>query len=334
MPDFSGPLNVDGALIANIYGAGLMMPRTPTPGAKVLYVCSDTRLPAGDGTSGSAPLRALFGSGGALERIAGRQNYGDIIYVLPGHSENVSAADMGSLMGSAKGFSIIGIGRGTERPKLIWTAAAATLLLDTDNVEIANMQLFLAGATDSTTALTVAAAITVSGAGCRLINNFIQFGVDADQIVTLGIVTTATADDLVFAGNFCEGAVAAEITATGTFLRLVGADRAIIVNNVIMGALATDADGLIETLTTASTGIVIQDNYVYARGAGNTCAIDMGANLACTGVMRRNLLVVDADATAETVVWTRHANNNMALLDNFLVNDNNERGLVIGTASV
>jgi len=324
----TGPLYVDGAPVQT--GLPVGATRTPIPGCRVIWVGSDvaSRVP-----DAQYKATTLFGASGALAQLGARTNKGDIIYVLPGHTENVSAADMGSDQGAASGFSIIGLGVGSLRPAFSWSADAATWLLDTAGIEIANCVLNMAGDPSLTAARTTAAAMTVSGPSCRLVYNYINVGVDADQIVTLGIVTTAAADDFVFAYNTVEGAVAAEITATGTVLRLVGADRAVIKGNYMAAALATDTDGLIETLTTASTLLTIEDNFVYARGAGNTCAIDFGANLACSGVMRRNLLVVDADGTAETVVFTRHATNNMALLDNFLVNDNNERGLVIGTAS-
>jgi hypothetical protein len=258
---------------------------------------------------------------------------GTDIVLARNHAEVVSAADFFSAIGARKNIRIISEGEGVQRASITWTAAAATWLLDTDGVAIENCRLFLAGPHAAGTAVTVAAPITVSGAGCAIRRCQIFFGFDADQIVTVGIQTTAAGDDFAFEDNQCYGNVAAEITAAGTFLRLIGADRVSIKRNYIAGALATDTDGLIETLTTPSLNVDITDNFIYANGAGNTCAIDAGADLANTGRLARNLLVVDADGTAETVVFTKHANSNLALLDNFLVNNNNERGLVIGTAS-
>lgn len=302
------------------------------PGGRVLYVGNRTGTTAGNGKSPDRPYATLSE---AVTQLATNLNgNGDCVYILPGHSENVDAADWMSELSTLAGLSICGLGTGTARGTFNWSVEAATLLLDTANLELANLNLFLATGRGTSTAATVAAPITVSAAGCRIVDCYINFGIDADQIVTVGITTTAAADDFEFLNNVCEGAVAAEVTAAGTFLRLVGADRAHIAWNFIAGALATDTDGLIETLTTLSDQLNIHDNFISAQGSGNTCAIDFGAALACTGRLERNLLVVDTDATAETVVFTRNAANNMALLDNFLVNNNNERGLVIGTASV
>lgn len=259
-------------------------------------------------------------------------NRGDVIRVLPGHVETVSAADGWADL--VAGTTIEGVGWGHQRGIIRWTAAAATILLNVAGVTLRNLRMEMAGDPAATTALTVAAPITVSAAGCRIAECDIDVGVDADQIVTVAITTTASGDDLVIEDNFIHGAAAAEITAAGTVIRLVGADRCVIRRNYISAALATDTDGLIETLTTASVDIDISDNYLYSSGAGSTCVLDFGAAVACRGRVKSNLLVVDADATAGTVVITVNAANNLALLDNFLVNDNNERGLVIGTASI
>lgn len=271
-----------------------------------------------------------------------RSGAGDIILCLPGHTENVSSANY--LSSLVKGTRIVGLGNGTSRPTLHWNTALATILVAVADVSFENMILNLAGDPTATAALTTAAAMTFSAAGCSIRNCNINTGVDVDQIITLGIVTTTGADNFTFDSNFCwngrftSGAyvagAAAEITAAGTFLRLVGADFCKVTNNYIAASLATDTDGVIETLTTASTNMLITDNFLWANGSGNTCALDMGAAVACSGFMDRNLMYVDTNATAETVVWTRNAANLMALgNDNYLINDKNERGLVIGTAS-
>lgn len=307
--------------------------RGQVPGGKVYYVSSTTGSP-GNGLSIDAPLTTVFGANGAVAKIANRTNSGDVIFVLPGHTESISSADHGSHWGTASGFSIVGLGTGTMRPTFTWTTATSTLLIDTANVEIANCRLLLAGSTTSTTALTVAAPITISAAGCRIVGNYIQWGVDADQIVGQAITTTAAADDLVFANNMCEAAAAAVVADTKTFLQLIGCDRAIIRNNFIVGGTTTITDGLIEGVTTASTNIVLEDNFIYNAGSGCKTAVDFGTALAHTGSVQRNTLVVDLDGATGAEVFTVHGTANFALLDNFLVNNNNERGLVIGTASV
>ncbi len=257
-------------------------------------------------------------------------NRGDKIFVAEGYTETVSVANQWSNIKA--GVRVIGLGYNTSRPKFTWSAATATILLSAANVTIENCQLELAGDPASTTALTVAKGIELSGIGCALTNNHFQVGVDADQIITLGVLVSAAKCKII--GNDFIGATAAEITAAGTVIRLTAADQLVIADNFMSAATITDTDGLIESLTTASLDIRILNNFVYSNGASSTCGIDFGASLACTGIIDWNQITVDADGTAQTVAFTVSATNNLTLgQNNFFVSNNNERGLIIGTAT-
>jgi hypothetical protein len=258
-----------------------------------------------------------------------RANRGDTIVVLPGHTETVSAS---TFLSSIKaGVAIRGRGNTTDRPKFTWNNAAGNIAISQANVWWDNCQFEMAGDPASVTALTVTSAMTITGNGCKLTNCHFQVGVDNDQIVGLGITVNATKCEI--ANCTFVGDPTAKISAAGTVIRLTAADQFSFHDNYVSAALTTNTDGVMETLTTASKEVSILDNFFSANGSGNTCAVDFGQALACTGRLQRNLMVVDVDATAGTVVFTVSATANMALLDNFLVNDNNERGLVIGTAS-
>ncbi len=259
-----------------------------------------------------------------------RANRGDMIIALPGHTETVAAS---TFLSSVKaGVRVMGRGNATDRPKITWNNTAGNMALSAANVWFDNFQWELAGDPASVTALTTTTAITITGDGCKFMNCHFQVGVDNDQLTGLGILVNAKKVE--FGNCFFIGDPTAKISAAGTVLRLTAADQLYFHDNYVSAALTTNTDGVMETLTTASKDIRIEDNFFSASGSGNTCAVDFGAALACTGKLQRNLMVVDADATAGTVVFTVSATANMALLDNFLVNDNNERGLVIGTASV
>lgn len=273
-----------------------------------------------------------------------RANRGDTIIVLPGHVETLSIADAWSNI--VAGTTILGLGQGHDRPTFHWSVAASTVILDVANVTLDNLILNLAGDPTLTTAITgdTTGSIQVQARGITIKNCIINDGVDANQIITIGIATTDAGDFFTFennrvwngiltaAGVHTSGA-AAEIAAAGTFLRLVGSSGSVIRKNHIVGALATDADGLLELLTTPCIDILVEDNYWYANGSGNTTCVDTNTAVAHTGVFARNLMTVDADASAETTVFSRSGTNDFALIDNYLVSNNNERGLVIGTAS-
>jgi hypothetical protein len=211
--------------------------------------------------------------------VSGR---GDFVYVLPGYTETVSAADAWSSLGSKTGVSVIGLGTGLNRPTFTYSAATATILMDQNNFAIRNCVFYMAGATGSTTALTVAAPITVSGAGCAITDCFIHFGVDADQIVTIGVTTTAAADNFDFSRNQCYGATAAECT---TFLQVVGADNMTFYGNNIQGATSSTTVGCIRFLTTASLAIDFRESIVVNYKASSVHAVTGMAGL--TGTVSR-----------------------------------------------
>lgn len=239
-------------------------------GGDILYVGNRTGLPSGDGSSPDYPLATIGGANGALAKLQGTTNRGHVIFVLPGHAENVSSADYFSHTGAANAFALVGLGTGTARPSLTWTADAATWLIDTANVAVDNFQLFLAGPDAAGTATTVAAPITISAAGCILRGNEIKFGFDADQIVTIGITTTAGATGLLLEGNTCTGATAAECT---TFMDIIGVNRLVMRNNHFAGATSAAGVGIVRFATTASLNIELEENIYINRKPSSTMAV-------------------------------------------------------------
>jgi len=250
-----------------------------------------------------------------------RAGQGDIVVVLPGHAENVSAADQMSNL--VAGTRILGMGEGSNRPKLTWTVAAATFLLDVADVTIDNFVLQMAASGNA--GVTVAAPITVSAATCAITNCRINFGDDANDIVTIGITTTAAANGFTFANNEC---IAATAGATGTtFLQIVGGDALKVVGNYISGASSAVGVGLVRVLTTATTNIQILDNVIRNNLASSEEALTLLA--ACTGFMNgNNLHVLDNASTALDEDGSIIYGN-----DNYLANTVSERGVQLGTVS-
>lgn len=224
-----------------------------------------------------------------------RSGVGDVVYLLPGHTESVSSADYASAL--VAGTRIVGLGTGTLRPTLTWTVAGSTFLLDVANVTIENCRLFLAGAHAAGSALTVAAPITVSAAGCGIIGCQIFAGFDVDQIVTIGITTTAAADDFTFAGNDLVAETAAECT---TMIQFVGADRLRFFNNRITAATSAVGVGVVRFLTTASLNIQMFHNVIANTKAVSETAVTGMAGL--TGLVDYLWLAVLDDAAGNLVL--------------------------------
>ena len=212
---------------------------------------------------------------GALIRCRSARN--DVVVVLPGHAENVSTADQMSNL--VAGTQIVGIGFGANRPTFTWSAATATFLFDVANVRLLNCILEMAGDPASSTALSVAAPITVSAAGCAIEDCLIRVGVDADQLATIGITTTAAGDDLSLRRCHVFGATTSEVT---TAIRLVGADRLVIEDCVVQCATSSTTVGSVQFVTTASTQIAVRRSTFINRKAASVHAVTGMA--ACTGV--------------------------------------------------
>lgn len=199
----------------------------------------------------------------AVARCAsGRQN---IIYVLPGHTENFATAD--SLANLVAGTKIIGLGQGRDRATFTWTVAASSVLIDVANVAIENVILNFEPGTGT---ISVTNAILVSAAGFRLSNCDCRVSTDANNKCLLPIVTTAAGDYMDILGCRFMGATTGECT---TVIRLVGSDFSRLIGNYIEAATTATAIGVIQFLTTASTFVYFADNVFANNKAASSQAV-------------------------------------------------------------
>lgn len=229
-------------------------------GGKVFFVGNRSDLPSGNGGSPDYPFSTMQKA--LAKCVSGR---GDIVYVLPGHAENISAADAWSSL--VAGVKVIGLGTGNDRPTFTWTATAGTILADVANVRIQNCRLLMAGPLASTTALTVTVGIPITAAAFQLIGCEVNVGVDADQLCTDAFTISAGGDDCIFDGNYIWGGALAEITSVIT-TSAAGADRLKIRNNTITAAVVTAATGVLLDLDAGA----ILDNDITGNLLHNTTA--------------------------------------------------------------
>lgn len=289
------------------------------PGGRILYVNNHSSVQQGDGSSADRPLASIEAAVTAL--VAGSTSkLGSCIMVGAGHAESVDEADWLSELSTLTSLSILGMGFGSDRPSLTWTIATSKLILDTVNLELGNMRLFLAGAHAAGSALTVANPISVTAAGVRIVGNEIRWGFDADQIVGDGIIWTGS--DGVFAGNNCVAPVAA--VPTNTFLTLTGTDNMQIFGNRIIGATDGTTRGVIDSETTANTNLQLYSNTLKNLLASSTIAASFVSG--DTGEAWGNRLFVNSGIlpfTAGELEWYQ----------NYVTNGEGEAGALVGTAS-
>lgn len=280
-------------------------------GGAVRYVCS---LGIQDGTQDD--IANLLFTSLASGLAACRANRGDVLCVLPGHTESVTTTPT-----FVAGVRIVGVGNGDERPVFNWTTATSQWAIAVANVSIENCILNL-----SATAATVTTkAIVVTGAKSRIQDCAINMGASGTQQAAIGIEYGTGSDRSVLDSNdvisTANAAVvsAVKIVAAVDQLRIVG-------NKMVVGMSATTA-GLI-TQTVAATNIYIGQNVLDNSIASSTKAL-VGIT-ACTGEVEYNTLYIQAATGGATAAGTL---GTWQLTQNFGCAGGAVTGILIGTAS-
>jgi hypothetical protein len=155
---------------------------------KVFFVNNSSVLPdggkAGSNTNKGSYLRPFSTIDYAIGRCtAGR---GDIICVMPGHAETISAA--AGIAIDVAGVAIVGLGVGTSRPTItLDTATTASITVSAANCAVKNL-IISANFADIVTVFDVAAATDFCIESC-------YFKATATNMNFLNIVDTSTVDN-------------------------------------------------------------------------------------------------------------------------------------------
>ena len=214
----------------------------------VFFVDSGSAAGADNAAKGSSPDTPFASIDFAIGRCTA--NNGDVIIAMPGHTETVSAA--AGLDFDVAGISLIGLGRGSDRPTVsIGTATTADVDIDAANVYIEN--ILFTGDVDA-----LVAPIDINAADCTLID--IETRDVTGQAVDW-ILTDANADRLYISGWTHRGAAAA---GGASAISIVGGDNITIENFWIDGNFSAAA---IENVTTAAVNLTVGGGYKanYAR---------------------------------------------------------------------
>lgn len=200
-------------------------------------------------------------------------NQDDVIYLLPGHAETISAA--AGLAINKAGISIIGIGNGSLQPTLtLDTIASADIDIDAANVLIQNVH-FRANVAD------IVAAIDVNAddftlRGCRFTE--VASAMNAKIWVQDALVTASDRITI-------EDCYAIALDAANThFVNFAGTgDGHSIRRNTLIGDWGTMAIGGAGEIT----NVVIVDNIISNAASDNDSCINLAA--AVTGIVMRNM---------------------------------------------
>lgn len=229
-----------------------------------------------DGNDGSfnAPFSTLDYAIGQC--TAGR---GDIIMVKPGHAENVGSAS--AITVDVAGIAIVGLGVGTLRPKLSFTAAAATYVISAANVTHYNIQ-WEANFADVTIGLDVSGVDGLTFDSCY----FTEAGTNLNFVDVIDLATGA--DDLHV--NNCK--FIGNDAANDAFITGVAHDGLYITNSYFAANTAqTAAHGLIDTSGNATN--VWIDNCAFRSNIDGALWVDF--NGAANGGVISNCYVSSID---------------------------------------
>ena len=190
-----------------------------------------------DGTDPAVPMATLD----AAVSVSGL-TAGDIIYVMPGHSETRSVTGAQVTLDVA-GIFIIGVGAGASRPTFTFSHTGATWTWSAAGVTVANC-LFVTGV-DS-----VVTYATISGADAHLINCETRDTTDVEVVTDFTISGDRPYIDGLFKNGYTGG------NANDAVLSLNGVDRAEIQRCRLITNCLTS---IIEFVTAPSTAIEIHN---------------------------------------------------------------------------
>lgn len=236
-----------------------------------------------------------------------RASKGDVIYVMPGHAETISAA-AGIACGVA-GVSIIGLGNGSNRPTITFSAVASTWTVTAANVLIRNMVVTCTAATTK--------MFSVTAAGCTI--DTIDY-VEGAGIPLQFCLTSAAADQLTIQ-NCTHYAVTAGASAQ-LWIQLVGPDNVQILRNVFWLVLFNGATTATINATTAAVKCNIGWNVILQTG-GTTQAAAILMVASSTGFIHDNRCAVGSTALPGIV-----AAANCYCAENYCLNTVNTSGIL------
>ncbi len=267
----------------------------PATTGNVFFVDSG-KTNASNNNLGTSPDKVLATIDGAINKCSA--NNGDLIIVMPGHSEGISAS--GDIAQDVAGVSVIGLGQGDSRPQVVYNNAAASWIVSASNCRISNI-IFVASVAD------VLAGVIVNGATTNTEIDNCKWTFDA---------TTLEFKHMLELGGGGTGAAADQTIIRNNWFRaenIAGGDSAIkiddcfdihIVDNLITGDYTSVAiDGLADSslgkdyvitgnriqqldgtfaiaLDTAATGVAF-NNWVSGAGALATAVLDWGELTTC-----------------------------------------------------
>lgn len=284
--------------IQELEGAGLMS------FGSIFYVDSVTGSDSAN--SGRSPEDALATIDAAIGKTTA--NKGDVILVMPGHSETVTTA----ITADIAGVSIIGLGQGNQRPLVTGNGAIDAINITAAGVVVQGLR-FPAPETDDQTA-----DINIAAAGA-VIRDTYHIGSQTSKNKTDIITVTANGNDALIEGAQMYNTVVDCVSA----ISLEGAAARVIIRGCnIQGTFSTAA--LMDEAT--ATLALIENNLIKNTKAATAVVTFTTGN--STGVMRFNHLSGRHTTIASNLV----AGTGMDFFENRVVEEAALNGMILPVA--
>ena len=238
------------------------------------------------------------------------ENAGDVILVAPGHTEDIAAAT--SLVVDVAGVSIIGLGTGSNRPELNFSATAGSVEMDAANTRLSNLIL-------KADVSAVVVGVNVDADNVQIDNCLFTYNATGDDFITMIDV------DGVNGAVIKDNVLKAEESAAGCdeAIRLDDCDDVTIEGNHITGDFT---DGAIIGEGAAGSNLVIKDNTIY--NADTTAGFLVDLNVAFTGLFVGNRMGTLFTTAPETAVDP----GSLLSVENYVANAVDESGALVPTA--
>jgi hypothetical protein len=235
----------------------------------VWFVDSSATSAANNATHGYTPDEpfATLAYAFSSARVAS----GDVVYVMPGHAEAVSAA--GDITMNVAGVRVVGLGSGSSRPTFTFdTVNTATWLITSANITVENVLITVNGVLD------MASAITVTAADCLLRDVEVRDSAADSQFVN-PIIVGAGGARCRLVRYICRSHAAGDAAQSG-----------VLVSAVVDGVEVDDAqlDGLFLNgciyTSAANTNMKVRRCELRQRHAATAAAVNLNAGT--TGMIR------------------------------------------------
>jgi hypothetical protein len=252
----------------------------PVTSGSVFFVDSGSDR-ASDGNRGRDPNVPMATLDAAVARCTA--NNGDIIVLMPGHAENLTA----SVALDVNGIWVYGIGWGASRPTFTYTGTGGVITLSGNSVRLTNVRCVPGIAS-------VTAAINLTGDDCIIeeCETVIHATSEFLSLVIVG-AATATCERNTIRNNMLRTLEAAGATSG---ILMSGADELLIEGNTIMGHFGEHAlDGTTAASVDETLNVIVKGNTIM-NYSDTGMAVDLDDN--ATGAVLDNRIYTGLDFEA------------------------------------